>query len=139
MLASPISHLYIPPAMPLNQTVVNESSEGRLTVTLTIQEICRNANYTIVVFFGVQNRGGDNCDLSPDINKTATNVLPGVSRTFIVNDTTFKLGDGQKYCYNGSLIGDAGIILDGECHSKVKLHSHLVFCCCYVSTHISLY
>ena len=103
--------------MPLEQMVV--PSERMLTVTLTVQMNCRSANYTIVVVFGVQDRDGDNCDLSHVM--TVTDVLPGNPRMFTVNCDILELGAGQEYCYNGSLIGDAGIILDGESHCLLRL------------------
>ena len=79
--------------------------------------MCRTANYTIITFFG-QKKGGSDCDFSVNVNMKASNVIPGEPRCFEVNDSILRLSSGEEYCYNGSLIGDAGLH-DGELHTHI--------------------
>lgn len=94
--------LYILPAKPLIVNTISESSW--LIVNVKLQRICRSANYTLVVFFGVmENRG---CYLR---NVTADNIVPGEHRIFEVNNTVLKKPNSSVYCYEASLFSDVGI------------------------------
>ena len=98
------------PAKPL---VTNDTeTSGSLRVCFRVQPLCRIANYTIIVFFGVQTIGG-NCDFSDNVNRTSSDVMPGELQCLEVDPTDLELSTGQRYCYNVSLIGDPGLV-DGR-------------------------
>ena len=99
------------PAQPLLVTSETASSSS-LTVCIGVQQMCRTANYAIIMFFG-QKDDGRNCDFNENVNMTASNVIPGEPHCFEVNDSILQLSSGEEYCYIGSLTGDAGR-LDGE-------------------------
>ena len=98
------------PAKPL---VTNDTETDRsLRVCFGVQPLCCIANYTIIVFFGVQTIDG-NCDYSDNVNRTSSDVIPGNSQCLEVDSTDLELRTGQRYCYNVSLIGDAALV-DGR-------------------------
>ena len=97
------------PAKPLETN--DTATVGSLRVCFEVQPLCRSASYTIIVFFGVQTIDG-NCDYSDNVNRTFSDVMPGNSQCLEVDSTDLELST-DEYCYNVSLIGDAGL-LDGK-------------------------
>ena len=80
----------------------SEASDKSATILLTVQKLCRSANYTINVVFKVTSSKGTVLD-NNTIAMTATNVTPGAVEYFHVNDSILKLESGQSYCYLVSL------------------------------------
>ena len=83
--------------------------------------MCRTENYTIITFFGQQEKDGSDCDINDNLNMTASNVVPGEPHCFEVNDNILPLSSGEVYCYTSSLIGDAGL-LDSELCIHIMVH-----------------
>lgn len=78
------------------------TSDNDLTVTVTVKEICRYADYMFEVsFMVIDDKGTVQREDEP---KTATNVIPGEPHYFHANTSILKRG--QKYCYTVSLIGN---------------------------------
>ena len=95
--------------------------------------MCRNANYTIIMFFGLK-KDGSVCDLNDNVNTTASNVIPGEPHCFEVNDSILQLSPGEEYCYNGSLTGDAGLLV-GETCNTIHIMVHVLLLTVTVLAH----
>ena len=72
-------------------------------MTLTVKELCRSANYTLVVSFGVKKSDTNYCDLKDNMVMTRVDVKPGEPHEFKVDSSILQIESGQSYCYIGVL------------------------------------
>ena len=91
--------------------VVEELSQNTLTVTLTVQTICRAVDHTLVVCFGQRKMGSDEeCDFSGGVSLREDGVQLGAPHTFTVNESVLSLSSGQQYCYTASLLRRSAVV-----------------------------
>ena len=84
----------------------NTQSPG---VTITLNELCRDDEYIIVVNFGTQKSPQDDCMIVN--NASFAEVLhPGDAHYFLLDTTAVSLQEDAVYCYTATLNGSAGYI-----------------------------
>ena len=79
------------------------SSDG-LSVKLTVQTLCRNVSYMIVVHFGKEKiNGKESCSFTGGVIKKENNVFPGEYRLIHLSNSELPLSNGERYCFEWSI------------------------------------
>ena len=85
-------------------------------MNLTIQQLCKAENYTIVLCLGHKKGSDEECDFTGGDRLEKENVQPGVSQVFNISDSTLTLSSGDVYCYTASLLSE-GDKCDSKCQT----------------------
>ena len=84
----------------------NTQSPG---VTITLNELCRDDDYIIVVNFGTQKSPQDNCMIVDDAS-LEMKLKPGHSYVFPLDTKKVPLEPDMIYCYYATIKGTAGTV-----------------------------
>ena len=79
------------------------SSDG-LSVNITVQTLCRNVSYLIVVHFGKEKiNGKETCSFTDGVIKKENHVFPGEYRLIHLSSSELPLSNGERYCFEWSI------------------------------------